>query len=105
MSIKGDLKVYFLITGGDNMEFLTSNVTFTLHMLFVITLVMNITLESLGFEVNIFKITTVLLLVICFFALLLVEHQLSSGVYWFYLLIEIYIFLGNIYYFVQYQKK
>lgn len=87
------------------MEFLTSNVTFTLHMLFVITLVMNITLESLGFEANIFKITTVLLLVICFFALLIFENQLSRGIYWFYLLVEIYIFLGNIYYFIQYQKE
>ncbi|MBM7556201.1 Ca2+/Na+ antiporter [Halanaerobacter jeridensis] len=86
------------------MEFLTSNITFALHMLFVITVVMNITLESLGFEVNIFKIITILLLVLCFFVLLVIKSHLNN-LYWFYLIVEIYIFFDNIYYFIQYQKK
>ncbi|MGM0369838.1 MAG: hypothetical protein ACQEP9_05440 [Bacillota bacterium] len=84
------------------MEFLTSNITFTLAMLFIMTVVMNITLEGLGFESNIFKIVTILLLVTCFFVLFIINSD-YTGLYLFYLVVEIYIFFDNIYYLIKNQ--
>jgi hypothetical protein len=93
-------KIIYRFYGGISMEFLTSNITFTLNMLFIMTVVMNITLEGLGFEFNIFKIVTILLLVTCFLVLFIINSD-YTGLYLFYLVVEIYIFFDNVYYLVK----